>query len=365
VKQEGRRFYYQVAERLYNIYHLMRQSSDASERACAVVEFMVRFYDPDLVACAIARDACIGKEIKRLMEYVPPHLTLPDKMIPATGLKELLKKDDIKRLIKEDSRKIIETLNKIIESLNINDNELDLQEIAGCYMLKATIYYLNNELEEAITTCDEVISRFGDHDNSEILTQVARALFYKGVVLGMLEKAEESIAAYEEVVFRFGDHNNPEILAQVTNAKNGKAWAIYCLNNKERFPEALSWAKSAQKSDPENSKISHTIAMISGALNQWEEAFQFARISLSDKTLIECRTTDIIEFFVLAAAHGMANDALKLLEKHPAASAKLEPLVVALKMKAQKELSAPQEVAEVGMDILKQIENTENAENQA
>jgi tetratricopeptide (TPR) repeat protein/predicted transcriptional regulator len=461
VKQEGRRFYYQVAERLYNIYHLMRQSSDASERACAVVEFMVRFYDPDRVACAIARDAClflprksdlhdraykyllskysheemaigrnlsstpkqflyqyevyaeefanIGKEMERMMESIPFDLTLPDKMKSATELKKLLKSDNINKLIKTDPRKVIEALNKMIDTSDFNEVELDLSIIAECYMLKANIYYLNNELDKVRLTLDELISRFGDHDdpgilervasalvnkgvalrrlgkaeeevvaydevvtrfgdhgNPEVLTQVARALFNKGVALGRLGKAEEEIAAYDEVVTRFGDHDNPEILAQVAGAKNGKAWTIYCLNNKERFPEALSLVKSAQESDPENSSISHTIAMISGALNQWDQAFQFARIFLSDDSLIEYQTPDIIDFFKLAASRGMANDALKLLKDFPALSAKLEPLVVALKIKTQKEFSAPQEVVEVAMDILKQIEEHEkDHENRA
>jgi hypothetical protein len=64
--------------------------------------------------------------------------------------------------------------------------------------------------------------------------------------------------------------------------------------------------------------------------------------------------------------HDKANDALKLIKEYPAASAKLEPLVVALKMKAQKEFSAPQEVVEVAVDILKQIDKSEKIpENRA
>ncbi len=91
------------------------------------------------------------------------------------------------------------------------------------------------------------------------------------------------------------------------------------------------------------------------------QAFQFARNFLADNRLIECQTTDIIQFFILAAVHGKANYALKLIKEYPGASAKLEPLLVALKMKAQKEFSAPQEVVEVAMDILKQIDKSEKS----
>ncbi len=127
--------------------------------------------------------------------------------------------------------------------------------------------------EKLIAVFDEVVSRFSDHDNPKILTKVAGALFNKAVVLGSLGKAEEEMAAYDEVVSRYADHDDHEILRQVASAKNGKAWTIYCLNNKERFPEALSLAISASASDPEDSFISHTIAMISGSLNQWDKRF--------------------------------------------------------------------------------------------
>ena len=48
--QKGRKKYYQIAERMYNIYHLMRRRGEPSDRVRAVVDFMVHFYaDEDLV----------------------------------------------------------------------------------------------------------------------------------------------------------------------------------------------------------------------------------------------------------------------------------------------------------------------------
>ena len=48
--QKGRRKWYQLAERMYNIYHLMRRRGEPSSRVRAVVDFMVHFYvDEDLV----------------------------------------------------------------------------------------------------------------------------------------------------------------------------------------------------------------------------------------------------------------------------------------------------------------------------
>ena len=44
-KSSGRKKSYQVTERLYNIYHLMRISGRQSDRVHAVVDFMVNFYE--------------------------------------------------------------------------------------------------------------------------------------------------------------------------------------------------------------------------------------------------------------------------------------------------------------------------------
>lgn len=59
--QNGRRKIYQVAERLYNIYYLMRRRGHPSNRVRAAVGFMIQFYERyDLIAIAvdIAEEAC-------------------------------------------------------------------------------------------------------------------------------------------------------------------------------------------------------------------------------------------------------------------------------------------------------------------
>ena len=62
VDKKGGRKWYQLAERMYNIYHLMRRRGQPSNRVRAVVDFMVHFYaDEDLVrtTATIAAEACM------------------------------------------------------------------------------------------------------------------------------------------------------------------------------------------------------------------------------------------------------------------------------------------------------------------
>lgn len=63
-KKRGRR--YQVAERLYNIYYLMRRRNGPPERVRAVVDFLHRFYDHDDLAKVVSEFAAqaIGPEMK-------------------------------------------------------------------------------------------------------------------------------------------------------------------------------------------------------------------------------------------------------------------------------------------------------------
>jgi tetratricopeptide (TPR) repeat protein/ABC-type iron transport system FetAB ATPase subunit len=57
----GRTKWYQVAERMYNIYYLFRRRGSPAERVRAVVRFMVSFYEPEELLTAarrIADEAC-------------------------------------------------------------------------------------------------------------------------------------------------------------------------------------------------------------------------------------------------------------------------------------------------------------------
>ncbi len=61
VLPKGRKKYYQAAERLYNIYYLMRRRGHPSQRVHAVVAFMVQFYEGDQLirtTTKLAEEAC-------------------------------------------------------------------------------------------------------------------------------------------------------------------------------------------------------------------------------------------------------------------------------------------------------------------
>src|ERR1041384_367717 len=71
--RHGRTQFYQVAERMYNIYHLMRRRGQPSSRVHAVVRFMVSLYrDEDLVRTTrfLAEEAALLTADQRREHFV-------------------------------------------------------------------------------------------------------------------------------------------------------------------------------------------------------------------------------------------------------------------------------------------------------
>lgn len=60
VSSEGRARWYQVSERLYNLYYLLRRRGGAASRVRAVIDFMVVFYEPDQLPAIVA---AVGQEL--------------------------------------------------------------------------------------------------------------------------------------------------------------------------------------------------------------------------------------------------------------------------------------------------------------
>jgi tetratricopeptide (TPR) repeat protein len=110
VEQDSGRKWYQLAERMYNIYHLMRRRGEPSNRVRAVVDFMVHFYaEEDLVKTisSIAEEACAidpesrSDHFQALVEILKAPQTekyrqqtvnkIPKKLIDSPDLKEALR----------------------------------------------------------------------------------------------------------------------------------------------------------------------------------------------------------------------------------------------------------------------------------
>lgn len=161
VDEKPRKKLYQVSERLYNIYYLMRRRNHPSNRVRAVVTFMVYYYQDDLVQPIVkmAEEACaltpelrkdhfwayqdiinspfVGNSIKAqiLLETPENFYQIPD--IPAQ-LEELIEQIKILQAnpeyfnLKEDRKRHSSQINRFRSQINrLQNNLYKLKVLAG------------------------------------------------------------------------------------------------------------------------------------------------------------------------------------------------------------------------------------------
>ncbi|MBU4120481.1 MAG: tetratricopeptide repeat protein [Proteobacteria bacterium] len=208
--------------------------------------------------------------------------------------------------------------------------------------------------EEEIAVYDEVISRFGNAEELPLRERVARALMNKRVALESLARGEDAIAVCDEVISRFGNAEELPLRKQVACALNGKAWKVYEIGNYLEVDQAIADVEKAISIMPQNMAFHHTLACLLGLASRWEEAFKHAKFFSDDKDMVEKCSQDILAFFVDATAAGQAEPALLAIEGTKSEPA-MEPLVVALKVSADKPYRAPREVVEMANDIQRRI----------
>ncbi len=183
----GRKAFYQVAERLYNIYHIMRQSGSVAERARAAVDFMVRFYSPDHLAHCIAEEACriapdgAGAHIEAYRHII-------DRF--SDNQSELEK---IVSLTPGAFYQIPGLPADIIERVDSVTYSSSRDEIETLFLQAGKT--AETSAEEAIGMYDQIIEKYEDKKGSHVVT--ARALLNKGRALGALGRPEEEIAVYD------------------------------------------------------------------------------------------------------------------------------------------------------------------------
>ncbi len=122
-KSSARKKSYQVTERLYNIYHLMRISGHQSDRVHAVVDFMVNFYEGKELAkklVELTEDACFLDPAER-RDHLEAYRVI---------LQKIQSPDEFRRIIystKQDFFKlpdVLEYLDKMIDQFQPYDSQV-------------------------------------------------------------------------------------------------------------------------------------------------------------------------------------------------------------------------------------------------
>jgi tetratricopeptide (TPR) repeat protein len=401
VEETKRRKRYQLAERLYNIYYLMRRRGEAAARVRAVVRFMVTFYEPEELVqrvIEIAREAAqlpaglreghfsayegilrwigAGELRERILTATPPtffsardipyslfrllahhpqlRANLPDERQPLASMVEQQEEQRLFFALFLARTLVIRYctpgsdqtgwLRKILRALSRSPIASDKEElvIAQLYAT-AEVADLTGRIEEAEAAYRRAI---------ELRPRSRYA--YMGLIQCMLSRPGREADALEEAR-RFGGmagHSASDFSMLASTLARG--------TSSECKATAETWAREAVRAEPGVAWHEMVLAMATGNNGKWDEAIEHASLSLADPEWAKLMVSEVIDLGVAIAAAGHARDMLKALEESKSAAI-VESLIVGLQLFLGEKVNVAQEILEVGKDVAKRIRERQEA----
>ncbi|MDL2285867.1 hypothetical protein LJC24_00315 [Desulfococcaceae bacterium OttesenSCG-928-F15] len=201
IQSTGKRTHlYAVAERMYNIYYLMRRRGKPSDRIQTAIRFMVSLYDPaDAVRLIFEEARSIGLEQKN------------DLYLACSGiLQEINDQEKFQAIIQEAPEDFLDSphgqpyVSEREIAYYVTGKKAELSSdlaIAKDLFKKALSLHKAEKHAEAIMAYDEILQHFGDKKEPAIMEQiVTRALVAKGITLGLLGRSEEALELTTEFI---------------------------------------------------------------------------------------------------------------------------------------------------------------------
>ena len=214
-----RRVEYSLAERMYNIYYLLRKGRGANRLVEALVRFMTSFYSrPEWSGLQdkISDEAVAADESMRgLLDMVR------DQLSRATSVEAL--KASLSRSSPQPTRGVA------------------TEELAREFAARARELCSNWQFEEAVRVCEEFTARFGDTRSLVVVREIADALTTKAKALARLGRPEEGLAACNEVVIRLSDRDSADVAEMLATANANKV-GLLCSSG--RWNDALQACES-------------------------------------------------------------------------------------------------------------------------
>ena len=262
----ARRKLYYVAERLYNIYYLMRRSRGPSPLIEALIRFMEGYYSAAELrefGTRIAQEASglDGETLRsypiafeklvrlpsleahraELLSFAPATLVdgaddLANECAPPSLARELVRKARTlrERGLLEDA---VDVSDEVVSRFGASPVRSDLEQVGGALINRGMALRELQRPDEALASWDEVVERFGTNDLGILPQAVATALVWKGVLLSELDRPEEALSTWDGIVHHFGVTQGGTLQRGVASALVGKGFALSAL---DRLDEALA-----------------------------------------------------------------------------------------------------------------------------
>jgi len=389
-ERDRRKRTYWVAERLYNIYYLMRRRATPSARVRALVRFMSAFYEgPELIAVVeiIARD----------LASLPPARMVEQIVF----LQELAETVGVGRLAEQMRRAVVPAITAALGRA---------VSPAKLIMLGATPGHERADLEEALralvnansdlpgpwfllgvllsvwtgrrSEAEECFRKVIDIDASSLvgwwgvlwvlLFQPERWEELSSVVSRLLnaQPALLPLWALAVMVFAIRPETRDQVIstAQACVDQAGRSCeslskmssALLGTNRSEYLSVAERYAREALTQDPSNSVYAYGLACVLAKSGIWEEAFDLLRTALADVDTVQLHIKDLTDLLIDAAAAGHGHRVAQMIDATGADKA-LEPLAFAVRLDLRESVSVAPEILEVAKDILAKIRERREA----
>ena len=240
----------------------------------------------------------------------------------------------------------------------------EVQEaVAKAMVIKGMELTRQGQHESAIRVYNEMIKRFMGSDVLHLPGQVARALVNKGIILWRKGDHAAEFRVYDRLVDRYGKSQVPEVQEQVAKSLVVKGVTLW---DQEEYLAVIDVYDELvgryQDSDVPEVQEQVAMALVSKARalimqGDYRAAISSFRAGYTGFTLAQEMTMlQVREVVIGLATEAQQREVLDILLMDDDKSAKLRPLVVALRKELGEQVRAPAEVMEVAEDIIKEIE---------
>ena len=218
-----RRKRYYLAERLYNIYYLMRRARGPAPMIEALIRFMEAYYSTD--------------ELREFGNRLAGEASALDG--EGLGVYRIAFEQLVRLPSLEAHRQELLSLASAVFAGRRGDLSAASppSSIAKELFGKARALEKAGRLEDAVGAWDEVIRRFGATAVETHLEPLALALGNKGNALVALQRLDEALATWDEVLERFGANDSEVFRRAIALAIQSKGTALL---NSRRFDDALA-----------------------------------------------------------------------------------------------------------------------------
>ena len=284
----ARRKLHYLAERLYNIYYLLRQRRGPDPLLEALIRFMASYYSPEELK---------GVGIQMIEDL--PGASAEMQLLYKAALGQIFALPELTEYGDELLAKMPEDLAKVLdkgqppvsgESPKVHlkqANDFDTDKDDVFQMLSVPNDLLRQDrLGEALRAYDTVVHRFGDSTSLPNIAGVAMAQIGKGVIFRSLDRFEEALTAFKAGIQHLEGYDTAFAQQLIVFAFGNKAVSLLQL---DRIDEALAnydemMHRFVNTDDELNTEFVATALLFAGkelrqkgrlieALHKYDEAF--------------------------------------------------------------------------------------------